>query len=122
MHYNFCRVHQTLRVTPAMAAGLSDHVWELSELIALMPKPVARPWGSVKRRLRATRYDPNVLKRYLPLHLTAIATMTFCGGQAVSPGDAGVRGDAESFKRRVVGGIERLVERWCVARGRDARL
>jgi IS1 family transposase len=49
MHYNFCRVHQTLRVTPAMAAGLSDHVWELGELIALMPKPVARAWGSVKR-------------------------------------------------------------------------
>jgi IS1 family transposase len=49
MHYNFCRVHQTLRITPAMAAGLTDHVWELSELIALMPKPVAKAWGSVKR-------------------------------------------------------------------------
>ena len=49
MHYNFCRVHQTLRVTPAMAAGLSDRVRELADLIALMPKPVARPWGSVKR-------------------------------------------------------------------------
>lgn len=49
MHYNLCRVHQTLRVTPAMATGLSDHVWELGELIALMPKPVARAWGSLKR-------------------------------------------------------------------------
>ena len=49
MHYNFCRVHQTLRVTPAMAAGISDRVWDLADLIALMPKPVARPWGSVKR-------------------------------------------------------------------------
>jgi hypothetical protein len=49
MHYNFCRVHQTLRVTPAMAAGLTDHVWELSKLIVLMPKSVARAWGSVKR-------------------------------------------------------------------------
>jgi IS1 family transposase len=36
MHYNFCRVHQTLRVTPAMQAGLSDHVWELEELVALL--------------------------------------------------------------------------------------
>jgi IS1 family transposase len=36
MHYNFCRVHQTIRVTPAMAAGLADHVWELSELVELM--------------------------------------------------------------------------------------
>lgn len=31
--YNFCRVHQTLRVTPAMQAGLTDHVWSVEELI-----------------------------------------------------------------------------------------
>jgi IS1 family transposase len=49
MHYNFCRVHQTLRVTPAMAAGIADHVWDIDELIALMPKPVVKPWGSVRR-------------------------------------------------------------------------
>jgi IS1 family transposase len=36
MHYNFCRVHKTLRVTPAMAAGVSDHVWELEEVVALL--------------------------------------------------------------------------------------
>ncbi|HUP80909.1 MAG TPA: IS1 family transposase, partial [Pirellula sp.] len=36
MHYNFCRIHQTLRVTPAMEAGISDHVWNLDELIALL--------------------------------------------------------------------------------------
>lgn len=36
MYYNFCRVHQTLRVTPAMEAGISDHVWELKELVALL--------------------------------------------------------------------------------------
>ena len=33
-YYNFCRVHQTLRVTPAMEAGLTDHVWELKQLLA----------------------------------------------------------------------------------------
>jgi IS1 family transposase len=33
MHYNFCRVHKTLRVTPAMEAGLTDHVWEIEELL-----------------------------------------------------------------------------------------
>jgi hypothetical protein len=33
-YYNFCRVHQSLRVTPAMEAGLTDHVWELTELLA----------------------------------------------------------------------------------------
>jgi IS1 family transposase len=36
MHYNFCRVHKTLRVTPAMEAGLTDHVWEIEELLALL--------------------------------------------------------------------------------------
>jgi transposase-like protein/IS1 family transposase len=32
--YNFCRIHQTLRVTPAMEAGITDHVWEPAELLA----------------------------------------------------------------------------------------
>jgi len=36
MHYNFCRVHQSLRVTPAMEAGIADHVWSLEEVIALL--------------------------------------------------------------------------------------
>jgi hypothetical protein len=36
MHYNFCLVHQTLRVTPAMEAGIADHVWEIEELVALL--------------------------------------------------------------------------------------
>ena len=36
MHYNFCRVHQTLRVTPAMEAGISDHVWNVEEVVTLL--------------------------------------------------------------------------------------
>src|SRR5207244_2069261 len=36
MHYNFCRVHQTLRVTPAMEAGIANHVWSIEELVALL--------------------------------------------------------------------------------------
>jgi IS1 family transposase len=35
MHYNFARSHKTLRVTPAMAAGLADHVWSLEEIVLL---------------------------------------------------------------------------------------
>ena len=38
MYYNFCRVHQTLRVTPAMEAGLSNHVWSVDELVSLLDK------------------------------------------------------------------------------------
>jgi IS1 family transposase len=37
MFYNYCKVHQSLRVTPAMEAGLSDHVWTLEELVRLLP-------------------------------------------------------------------------------------
>jgi hypothetical protein len=36
MYYNFCRIHQTLRVAPAMEAGLNDHVWGLEEVINLL--------------------------------------------------------------------------------------
>ena len=36
MHYNFAKVHQTLRVTPAMEAGIADHVWTLEEIAGLL--------------------------------------------------------------------------------------
>ena len=36
MYYNFARIHQTLRVTPAMEAGVSDHVWSLGEIVNLV--------------------------------------------------------------------------------------
>lgn len=35
MHYNFGRVHKSLRVTPAMESGISDHIWSLEEIVAL---------------------------------------------------------------------------------------
>ncbi len=41
LHYNFCRIHQTLRVTPAMAAGVTDHAWEIEEIVALLDAPAA---------------------------------------------------------------------------------
>jgi hypothetical protein len=52
MYYNFARIHKTLRVTPAMAAGLSDHVWSLAEIVMMadsyMPKPGKR--GPYKKK------------------------------------------------------------------------
>jgi hypothetical protein len=36
MYYNFARIHQTLRVTPAMEAGIADHVWSIEEIVALL--------------------------------------------------------------------------------------
>jgi hypothetical protein len=35
MHYNFCRIHQTLRVTPAMEAGISNHAWSIQDIAIL---------------------------------------------------------------------------------------
>jgi len=45
MHYNFGRIHKTLRVTPAMEAGIASHVWSLAEIAALVPEPVAKKRG-----------------------------------------------------------------------------
>lgn len=41
MYYNFCKIHQTLRVTPAMEVGLSSHVWSVEELVGLLDGSVA---------------------------------------------------------------------------------
>jgi hypothetical protein len=53
VYYNFGRIHKTLRITPAMAAGLSDHVWSLEEIVLMAdrytPKPAKR--GPYKKRI-----------------------------------------------------------------------
>ena len=35
MFYNFCKIHSTLRVTPAMEAGIDDHVWTMEEVVEM---------------------------------------------------------------------------------------
>jgi hypothetical protein len=42
MYYNFCRIHQTLRVTPAMEAGISTHVWTIAELVGLLDLKIVK--------------------------------------------------------------------------------
>ncbi len=51
MFYNFCRTHQTLKVTPAIEAGLTDHVWSLEEVCALLPKPTVKASNIEKETL-----------------------------------------------------------------------
>lgn len=43
MYYNFVRIHKTLRVTPAMAAGISDRLWEIGDIAALVDAADAKP-------------------------------------------------------------------------------
>ncbi len=50
MYYNFCRIHQTLRVTPAMEAGVSDHVWSMEDVLALVPEEPPKKRGPYKKR------------------------------------------------------------------------
>jgi len=49
MYYNFCRVHSSLRVTPAMEAGLAPSPWTVEELISLLPEPQAKKRGPYKK-------------------------------------------------------------------------
>lgn len=52
MYYNFVRIHKTLRVTPAMAAGVADRLWEISDIVALVEAADAapKPRGPYKKR------------------------------------------------------------------------
>lgn len=49
-YYNFCRVHQTLRITPAMEAGIADHIWEIEEMVGLLPEAKAAARGQYRKR------------------------------------------------------------------------
>jgi hypothetical protein len=51
-HYNFCRVHETRRVTPAMQLGVTDHIWKIGELVdAALEGVLPAPGGRRYRRL-----------------------------------------------------------------------
>ena len=38
MHYNFVRIHETLRMTPTMAAGVTAHLWDVEDIVSLLPR------------------------------------------------------------------------------------
>jgi hypothetical protein len=52
MHYNFCRIHKMLRVTPAMAAGVTDRVWDMTDIAAVIAaqEALVAKRGSCKKR------------------------------------------------------------------------
>jgi IS1 family transposase len=53
--YNFCRIHKTLRMSPAMAAGIADRLWSLEDIVARIDARAAapKPRGSYKKREKA---------------------------------------------------------------------
>ncbi|MBI3795310.1 MAG: IS1 family transposase [Nitrospinae bacterium] len=50
MFYNFVRIHTTLKVTPAMQAGLTDRLWNIEDIDALIPEPEQRERGAYKKK------------------------------------------------------------------------
>ena len=50
--YNFCRIHKTLRMSPAMAAGITDRLWSLEDIVAKIDEmaPPPKPRGPYKKR------------------------------------------------------------------------
>ena len=42
-HYNLCRVHETIRMTPAMALGVADHIWTIGEVVEAATNPETVP-------------------------------------------------------------------------------
>jgi len=54
-YYNFVRIHQTLRVTPARAAGVTDRLWEVADIVALMDAAEMKPTrrGPYRKRIAA---------------------------------------------------------------------
>lgn len=51
MYYNFGRIHQTLRVSPAMEAGVTDHLWTLEEIANLVPEDEIKKRGPYEKRI-----------------------------------------------------------------------
>jgi IS1 family transposase len=55
--YNFCRVHETLRMTPAMALGVTDHIWSVGELVdAALAQPAGMPTEPTPGPIRRTHH------------------------------------------------------------------
>jgi len=51
MYYNFGRIHKTLQVSPAMEAGVTDHLWTLEEIASLIPKDQPKKRGPYKKKI-----------------------------------------------------------------------
>jgi IS1 family transposase len=51
MYYNFVRIHKSLRCTPAMAAGVTSRLWDIEDIVNLLPEPKAKKRGPYKKRI-----------------------------------------------------------------------
>jgi hypothetical protein len=77
MYYNFVRIHHTLRVTPAMAAGVTDRLWELGDLVALIdgaaPKSGRR--GAYRKKPSRMRLLPSHGRKPSPILVARLGSV-----------------------------------------------
>ena len=120
--YNFCRVHEALRVTPAMQAGLSDHVWDVAELVerALSepmptPAPLAPIPGGPQPREQLGLFEglPGVLPKLLP---------PSTGGEPSANDNAAPVGPVEPCEDEEAPATVRDPARWCLLEEGAARV
>jgi hypothetical protein len=72
MHYNFVRIHQTMKITPAMAAGVTDKLWEMSDMVKVL-----QDWEAVQVTTCSMR--PHLLLHHLHrggCHILALINTT----------------------------------------------
>ena len=50
MFYNFCKIHKTLRLTPAMAAGITEKLWDIADIVAMIPEEEPKKRGSYNKK------------------------------------------------------------------------
>jgi hypothetical protein len=50
MFYNFCKIHKTHRSTPALMAGVTNNLWEIYDIVALIPEEAPKKRGAYKKR------------------------------------------------------------------------
>ena len=105
MFYNFVRIHQTLKVTPAMAAGVTDKLWEVSDIIAVMDDWEAdRRATGIEYQVEKERIGDGYMVRKLERYAEPVTAHGF-----VSPGEAQDWILADRAKRRP--GRRRLSEK-----------
>ncbi len=105
MYYNFVRIHQTLKITPAMAAGVTDKLWEMSDLIAMVEAWEAdRAATGVEYQVKRERIGDGYLVRKLVRYGEPQTVFGF-----VSPGAAEDWIEADRATRRP--GRRRLTEK-----------
>ena len=96
MFYNFVRIHQTLKMTPAMAAGVTDKLWEMSDVVAMLDAWEAdRRANGVQYQIERERIGEGYLVRKLVRYAEPEAVFGFG-----SPGDAQAWVKADKLSRK----------------------